>query len=272
MSVLFAGPFVGEFGWELFQWQGYIRTLSKQFDKTIVASRPFSKVLYEDFCDEFIPFDPNTYECAGWTNYFYKYRGGLHEKYNPDKFLYIDTESDGIDFTSSVKPTMISYGSKNKDKKYPDVIIHARMVTMKDIYKQSRNWTLHNCQEFVKKLISNGITVGSIGISKQSMYISGTDNYMDIDLSDLANVLANTKMIIGPSSGPMHFATLCRCPQFLWTSNKPLLGQGNRENYISKWNPFNTKVRVYDDEGWNPSVDNIYNGVMDFYEEIINDR
>lgn len=57
-KVLVAGPWVGEFGWELFTWQGYIRSLSEKFDKTIVLSRPSSKFLYTDFCDIFIDAHP----------------------------------------------------------------------------------------------------------------------------------------------------------------------------------------------------------------------
>jgi len=35
-DCLIAGPFLGEFGWELMQWQGYIRQLSKFYKNTIV--------------------------------------------------------------------------------------------------------------------------------------------------------------------------------------------------------------------------------------------
>ena len=34
-KILLAGPWVGEFGWELFCWQGFLRKLSKQYDKVI---------------------------------------------------------------------------------------------------------------------------------------------------------------------------------------------------------------------------------------------
>ena len=44
-NILLAGPWVGEFGWELFCWQAHIRWLSKQFDKTIVISRKGHKFL-----------------------------------------------------------------------------------------------------------------------------------------------------------------------------------------------------------------------------------
>ena len=35
-KTLIAGPWVGEFGWELFAWHGYVRTLAKQYDRIII--------------------------------------------------------------------------------------------------------------------------------------------------------------------------------------------------------------------------------------------
>ena len=55
-KVLIAGPWVGEFGWELLAWQGYIRSLSRNFDKTIIICARSSKGIYLDFADEFLFF------------------------------------------------------------------------------------------------------------------------------------------------------------------------------------------------------------------------
>ena len=54
---LFAGPFLGEFGWELFCWQGYIRHLSRSFDFTTVCCRKGHTGLYKDFADEIIEYN-----------------------------------------------------------------------------------------------------------------------------------------------------------------------------------------------------------------------
>lgn len=54
---IFAGPFVGEFGWELSYWHAWLRFIKKrQFpnSKIIVSSYPGREQLY-DFADEFIP-------------------------------------------------------------------------------------------------------------------------------------------------------------------------------------------------------------------------
>jgi hypothetical protein len=52
--VLFAAPWVGEFGWELMTWQAFLRKVSAQYEKTIICCRETSRMLYADFCDEFI--------------------------------------------------------------------------------------------------------------------------------------------------------------------------------------------------------------------------
>ena len=57
-KTLLAGPWIGEFGWECFAWQGYVRALSRKFDQTIIISRNNSKAFYEDFADVFYGYDP----------------------------------------------------------------------------------------------------------------------------------------------------------------------------------------------------------------------
>ena len=64
-KILVAGPWIGEFGWELFGWQGYIRAISKNYVRTICISRPGHGVLYTDFA-EFVAFDPEVDSSTMW--------------------------------------------------------------------------------------------------------------------------------------------------------------------------------------------------------------
>ena len=52
MTKVIAGPWVGEFGWELFCWQAYLRAIKNQFDieDMVAVTRPGRELLYEDFC------------------------------------------------------------------------------------------------------------------------------------------------------------------------------------------------------------------------------
>ena len=60
--LLVAGPFLGEFGWELMQWQGYIRQLSKFYEHVTVYGRSSSAFLYKDFVSEFIEMDIRSWD------------------------------------------------------------------------------------------------------------------------------------------------------------------------------------------------------------------
>ena len=51
-KLLIAGPWVGEFGWELFAWQAYVRALSRHFPRTLIVCRKTSEALYEDFATD----------------------------------------------------------------------------------------------------------------------------------------------------------------------------------------------------------------------------
>ena len=58
-KLLIAGPWLGEFGWELFAWHGYVRTLAEHFDETICIARKNSNHLYVDFADKVLEYDSN---------------------------------------------------------------------------------------------------------------------------------------------------------------------------------------------------------------------
>ena len=60
MRKLYAGPWVGEFGWELCSWVPSLRHIAENYDHITVEIQPGMEYLYE-FADEFIinPRKPN---------------------------------------------------------------------------------------------------------------------------------------------------------------------------------------------------------------------
>jgi len=71
--------------------------------------------------------------------------------------------------------------------------------------------------------------------------------------------MASSYVMVGPSSGPIHFAALCGLPQVTWVG-KPVGPRGVRR-YTQHWNPFKVPVRVLYDSKWNPSVDTVLDNV-----------
>src|SRR4029077_21297644 len=44
---LFAGPYAGEFGWELMQWQGFVRARRAPYEQVHVLTYPRRELFYE---------------------------------------------------------------------------------------------------------------------------------------------------------------------------------------------------------------------------------
>ena len=250
MKTLFAGPFVGEFGWELFCWQGILRKYVEvnNFEKVIVSGRKSTKFLYEDFCDEYISYEPDSYEPDSYFN-----RGKMTNIPKPPKgCTYIPYNHMLTHYTPehgwrpSLQQSFIEYGNKiDTDIK---ILIHARNTNKAGT--QIRNWSIDNFSEIVDSFPE--YKFASVGTKNAAHHIEGTEDLRDIEIQDY---MKSANLIIGPSSGPMHLASLCGLNQLTWCG-KPY-GQSNKKRYTKDWNPFNTNVEYIICEDWNPSVKDI---------------
>jgi len=261
---LFIGPFVGEFGHELFSWQAHMREYAKDFDHVIASSRHEYKLLYEDFCDEFLVFDPGTYNSSHFSvlenkNEVRELFEALYTKYN--KSLEYNVISPNIDnnvtIFSQLKAMPVDYkkfGRKDASLEY-DIVIHPRSFSQfrgpMVEQKQSRDWAPHKWTELVDRLQQKGYKIASVGLSTSVFYVEGTDNLTDIPLCKLADVLCSSRCIVGASSGPLHFAALCNCKQVVWSDSS------NKQRYLKDWNPFGVDVVFHDSDGWGPCVDKV---------------
>jgi len=259
MKKLFAGPFVGEFGWELFCWQGVIRALSEQYDYTTIVCRPGQQILYEDFANEILEYSPQVYEpdCAhninGITNDF-----PTPETTIEGTDLYIGPNTAVIGYNSAEDQfnppyiqKYIKYGIKNSNNPKIDVIIHARNTNKHNT--GYRNWDKSKWEQVVEYLSLKGFIVGSMGTLSSSLHIENTIDLRGISLKDLTNYLHNSKFVIGPSSGPLHLGALCGTDVIVWSGDK-----NNTNRYLTSWNPHKVNVN-YDHTSWDPHVNAVLN-------------
>ena len=66
MRTLYAGPWVGEFGWELCGWQGTVRALARRHDRVVIGCRPSSRPMYQGMpCVVEFADIPHSMECSG---------------------------------------------------------------------------------------------------------------------------------------------------------------------------------------------------------------
>lgn len=274
-NKLFAGPWIGEFGWELFCWQAYLRKIAKQYDHITVCSRPGKEFLYQDFVHKFLPFQPASEDVSMWANY------GLDENYinrifappldtiwlDPRKFLSTLSQErkkiPGLTVLEMFTPPdqeFIAYGNPNKDKAF-DIVIHARNRTDKKAWPE-KNWPIENWNALVTHF--SGMRIACVGHLSASNRIDGTIDLRGIPLNEVADVLASSKLCVGCSDGLLNFAALCKTPRLIWTIKSE--ADKNIDRHSKCWNPFNIPVQMVIHDTWRPPSIQIIKAIEEYFE------
>jgi len=246
-KLLLAGPWLGEFGWELMMWQAHIRKVAcdDKYDDVICIVRSGHDFMYSDFTDRFIFMDIDGSK-NGWkiNEKNPTVPSGILQKFKDDDVRVI--EPSAIDFKCQ---NFIKY-EVDSPHKY-DLLFHCRSTTK--LGTEYRNWPVKRWELLRDNF--NGLKIACIGSKDESIVINGTDDLRGCGLKELASYCCNSKIMIGPSSGPMHFASLCGCTHIVFTDTKiRFRDRTNRYRYEEGWNPLGTKAIVIDEEGWRPSV------------------
>ena len=259
-GTLLVGPWIGEFGWELFTWQGYIRSIAHEYNKIIIASRAGNELLYEDFMTEFIPIVvpenalSDSWFCRGLPHDF-------ADKYvtNIDYDVKIPAQSIGFLYYPNGQPALsseflnqkfVKYKSDTLDKHF-DILVHPRNKNLGN----NRNWSQENWQSLVN-LLSKKFTVGIIG-NHEAFQLNNAEDLRKISIRDTVSLMNRTKLVVGQSSGPLHLASLSGTPHLVWSE------EANRNRYNKYWNPFNTPVSFHSEMSWNPTPEFIYNKIIE---------
>jgi hypothetical protein len=252
VTTLYAGPHIGEFGWELFCWQGFLRRQSKSYDQTIVACQRGREILYRDFAktisldlnitnqhcwqgqckdlpspSEIFGTEPSQGDCYYQSNYW-------HVVYPPSNVNSAFNEQD-----------FIKFGTATLGYRY---LIHARNRQ----HEANRNGS-DQLWEVVKS-ITSGHSTATIGTLSDSKYIAG-DDLRGLPLEDLVNVMASSQTLIGPSSGPIHLAALCGLPTLTWFGEP--YPPANAKRFTHDWNPFKTPAAVIYSPSWEPAAEEL---------------
>ncbi len=240
MNKIFIGPWVGEFGIELLRWHGYARTIARggSWSDVIVATHPDRFFLYEDFATDFVPYLPPTKHalanrCDGhrYNNIHRRYideRNGDHwlsplmDKPRWEVFKHrIADETTYINFASRAAAVNDTF----------DLLIHARATDKRSRHR--KNWPVAHWNRLME-LLGGRFSIASVGSSCGAHHIAGTEDLRGIPLSHLAGYCRRATLMVGPSSGPIHFGILSSAPVVTWIHQN--------EPYGRRWNPFGTPI------------------------------
>lgn len=249
---LIAGPFVGELGWELFGWQGRIRYLSQFFKRTIVICRKGFSCLYEDFADAVEECDEDlSGETSGPLLRHFKYRNEIAYHQVNDLRILPQTHMVGYNWRARRQSSsfnnqfFVEYGTGPGKHGDWDVLFHARSTTKS--WSDYRNWPTESWSKLSKFL--SQFNVASIGAKDGADHVPGTTDLRGIPLAETVDVMRGAGVVVGPSSGPIHLAALCKCQQITWFGLPSTVTAARRYN---DWNPFHVlNVAMYEVE-WNP--------------------
>lgn len=258
MRVLFADAPSSEFGWELMSWQAYVRAQAPKYNKVIVCTTQGREPLYSDFCKEFIVHNVGllrdchkyhkVYDPRAWKQFEGRKRKAIRDLRQGNHKVHVVRPDRLIDARSQ---KFIRYGDADqaRDQGHQfDVVLHARNKRSNDGYYSVYNWPVERWNSVVVALNKGGLRVAAVGTHAEAWLPDGAEDLRGLPLDKLMNLMAASDLVIGPSSGPMHLASLCGTPHFVWTGKhySTTINAYNRDRYETLWNPFKTPCTVLD--------------------------
>lgn len=236
-QVVFFGPWIGEFGWEIATWQAWCRREAKKYDKVYMCSYPDMEALYKDFAT-FIPHRHTKRHVVWAPREGVKY-SGIRYRIPHDVTHHVLPIKDyraGGDF--------IRFGD-NPNSQY-SCLIHAGLHEEAD--KQIKNYPKESWTQIVAGLPPDTACIGT----KRDLHIEGTIDLRGIPLTDLMNYMTGCKVLAGGSSGPLCLGLLCGTRSVIWGPLGNTFGETLEKRLTTTWNPLNADVTYISQGGWRP--------------------
>ena len=263
---LFAGPFVGEFGYELMQWQGFVRARRPNYKQVHVLTYPGRDYLYEGCKVHYHDVDLKT---AGY--WYGRLSPAQARKMATAKAAEIGLKDYDIFDTSLLctryhkilfwrqefrlleEPPMVAkpYG----------VIFHFRSV-QKEGPDGSKNYTPTLADELVGRCRDRGLSVACFGHPAYAYCPAGCVDLRRSDLRESVAAISSARLAVGEASGGMHLANICGKPTLIW-------GDGQwRIDPALRWNPFRVPIYVLTITTWQPTPEQVCDFIVKSLDDL----
>lgn len=237
-SALVAGPYMGEFGYEL-QFRGFVAALARCYEKVIVISYPGTEALYPNV--EFVPHDLKL-EAAG-----YGYgRFTLEDHRRMARRLLPQIEECAYDQLIPVMTKIAVAGIPLWKASYPrletscsapptDVLFHFR--ALQKIGPDDRpNFAGPPAHALCRACTALGLRCAVIG---HPDYSECPPDCLDLRTRDLHQTIAaicQARLVVGQQSGPTHLANHCGRGAVIWADSPARIAAGERLNPLQMRN------------------------------------
>lgn len=247
---LFAGPYAGEFGPELMQWQGYVRARRRFYNEVHVLTYPGREYLYEG--------------CIVHShNINLKDAGYWYGKLSPQdakKMVRAKAAEIGLKDYDIFDPSLVCTQYHKKlfwpqefrllqepplIKEPCDIAFHFRAVRKRGP-DPLKNYPPQMADELAQSCIDQGLSVACVGHPEYSYCPSSCLDLRFADLSKTVAAISSVRLGVGEASGGMHLINACGKPTLIW-------GEGQeRIDPALRWNPFRVPIYVVSTETWQP--------------------
>ena len=239
--ILVAGPYVGEFGHELMDWQPWVRAQIPRHHEVHVITYPGRDFLYPGCRVHYhdVPLEKAGYRFGRLSpreldDMARKKAGELGLKnYDLLTALNICT-SYHRKYLLPARFELLGQPPRAGDVR--DLAFHFRHVK-KEGPDQTRNYPTKLCDRVVAACRAAGFSFFCIGHPRYAYCPPGVEDRRSEDLAASVAALRSARMLAGELSGPMHLAQLCGTAILIWAD-----GQWRLDD-CERWNVF--KVPTY---------------------------
>lgn len=261
-DTLIVAPYVGEFGWEMMNWQARVRWVLRRCrqSRVLLCTPPDRRILYRDLIDQrrirFCPMPRIAWPGSANDDHRLSDAGLAMNADALANLVRCETTavlcSLGVDaaecewlvpeYRSTLWPTTPAHQEfrslREPGKLEIDVVLVPRSRSTAPERNSPESWW----NELADRLRQGGLRVEAM------------TNRLDRAVSQLSRA----RLAVGASTGGLHLAALCECPHYVWGSGPEErwtpLEMTNRQRYETVWNPLGTPCR-YDECGWRPDVE-----------------
>ena len=263
---LFAGPYAGEFGYELMQWQGFIRARRAAYEQVHVLTYPGRDYLYEGCQVHYHNIDLKS------AGYWYGRLGPVELRQMADARAAEIGLKDYDLFNPSLLCTryhkMLFWKQNFRlleeprlSEKFYDVLFHFRSV-QKDGPDHVKNYSPELADELVQRCLDQGLMVGCYGHPAYAYCPKGCADLRNVDMRQTVAAISSARAAVGEASGGMHLANACGKPTIIWGDGQWRIAPALR------WNPFRVPIYVVTITSWRPTPEVVCRFVVQSMEDL----
>jgi hypothetical protein len=257
--ILVAGPYMGEFGHELMEWQAWVRAQVPRHQEVHVITFPGRDALYPG-CrvhTHEVPLEKAGYRHGRFTPSELKSMARARaEEWGLKDYDILTAQHLCTRYHQRfVLPAKFDLLRKEPlEGRYRDVAFHFRWVK-KEGPDQTRNYPPELCDRVVALCREIGYSVCCVGHPRYSYCPAGVEDLRSEDLEASIAAISSARLLAGELSGPMHLAQLCGVPILIWAD-----GQW-RLDTCERWNVFHVPTFIVANDTHRPEPGRVVEAV-----------